>query len=257
MTPSDRIHAIWDELADFGTARFDEALDHLLASLCGLVDAQNANWTGAVRMPDILPDDPVHGWRARAIRNLRRVDVMNARTQEQAKNLERGSADVTTIRNVALAGTFRANRVVDLISDEWFDSEYYKTYFRDAGISDAIWVGFPVNADAEVYFGVFREDNHPRFSEEDRDTVAAALRGLKWFHRAQLLTRGLLIATSPLTPTECGVLQELLTGKSEKRIAGSLGRSHNTTHDYVTSIFRKFGVNNRAGLMALWLGYGT
>ena len=49
-------------------------------------------------------------------------------------------------------------------------------------------------------------------------------------------------------------LRGLLTSLSEKQIASELGQSYHTTHEYVTAIYRKFGVNNRAALMALWLG---
>jgi DNA-binding CsgD family transcriptional regulator len=251
---AERIHALWDELADFDAARIDDALDHLLSSLCKLVDAQNANWIGAVRMTDILPGDPVHGWRPRTIRYLRPSQPLDDNAREQARKLEQGSVDETTIRNVALAGTFRVNRLCDLVPPAWFDSAYYRMHYYGLGHGDAIWAGFPVNEDGEAYFGIFRDTAHPRFTEADRDIVAYALRGLKWFHRQQLLGHGLMVASSPLTPAERSVLQGLLTGQSEKQIATALGRSYHTTHDCVTSIFRKFNVNNRAALMALWLG---
>jgi DNA-binding CsgD family transcriptional regulator len=72
-----------------------------------------------------------------------------------------------------------------------------------------------------------------------------------------MLAHGLMVASAPLTPTERDVLQELLTGQPEKLIAAALGKSYHTVHEYVASIFRKFGVGNRAALMALWLGRGS
>jgi DNA-binding NarL/FixJ family response regulator len=45
-----------------------------------------------------------------------------------------------------------------------------------------------------------------------------------------------------------------MTGLPEKEIAADLGQSFHTTHEYVTAIYRKFGVKNRPALMALWLG---
>lgn len=254
---TDRIHALWDDLADFDAARVDAALDHLLASLCELVAAQNAMWFGAVRMADIMPGDPVHGWRPHTIRHLHPSRPRETVAKEQARNLEQGSVDITTIRNAALAGTFRANRLIDLVPESWFDSEYYQLCYRDVGYEDAIWAGFPINEDVEVYFGILRDIGHPRFSAAERDTVAYALRGLKWFHRRQVLGHGLLAASSPLTPTERSVLQSLLTGQSEKQIAAAMGKSYHTTHEHVSSLFRKFDVKNRAGLMALWLGKAT
>lgn len=254
---ADKVESIlrlWDELADFDAARGDEAMAHLLASLCALVDAQNANWFGAVRMPDLIPGDPAHGWRPHTIRYLKPTGPVDEKTQEQVKKLEQGSIDETTIRNIALAGRFRTNRLRDLAPASWFDGDYYRIYYLGVDHADAIWAGVPVNDDAECYFGIFRDSVHPPFSVEDREVVAYALRGLKWFHRQQLLGHGLLVASAPLTPAERNVLQGLLTGQSEKQIAAGLGRSHHTTHECVANIYRKFGVNNRAALMALWLG---
>lgn len=250
---SERIHTLWDELADFDAASADDALDHLMAGLCQFVDAQNANWIGAVRMADILPSDPVHGWRPRVVRFLHPSAQIDAKVKEQTKNLEQGSVDESTIRNVALAGTFRANRANDLVSG-WFESDYCRRYFTAFGVTDVIWVGAPVNADAECYFGVFRAGDHPRFTPAERDLVGYALRGLKWFYRRQMLSRGLMLADSPLTVVERQVLGGLLTGLIEKQIAAAQGQSPHTTHEYVSAIYRKFGVGNRAALMALWLG---
>lgn len=250
----DRIHTLWDELADFDAARVDDALDRLLSFLCELVAAQNANWFGAVRLADILPGDPALGWRPGIVHYLRPSRPVDAKARELTRKLKQGDIDETAVRNIALAGRFRANRLVDLASDSWFESDFYRVYYAGVDQADVIWAGVPVNADAECYFGVFRDGAHPRFTPEERDLVAYALRGLKWFCRRQMLGHGLLVASSPLTPTERSVLQGLLTGQPEKQIAAMLGKSYHTTHDHVASIFRKFDVNNRAALMALWLG---
>lgn len=250
---SERIHALWDELADFDAARSEEALEHLMKGLCQLVDAQNVNWIGSVRMADILPGDPVHGWRPRVVHFLHPSAQIDGSVKEQTKNLEQGSVDESTIVNVAQAGTFRTNRAVDL-APRWFESDYCRRYFKALGLNDVIWVGLPVNEDAECYFGVFRNDGHPLFTPAERDLVGYALRGLKWFYRRQMLGRGLMVASTPLTATEREVLGGLLTGLSEKQIAAARNQSPHTTHEYVTNIYRKFGVGNRSTLMALWLG---
>jgi len=56
-----------------------------------------------------------------------------------------------------------------------------------------------------------------------------------------------------LAPHERRVLNQLLTEAAEKQIAERLGLTVSTTHSYITSIYRKFGVRGRAGLMSLWL----
>ena len=122
---------------------------------------------------------------------------------------------------------------------------FYHSYYQSCGHRDAVYVAFPVNEDAESYFGLFRATGQPPFTAEERDTLAYALRGIKWFHRQLLLSHGLLVASTPLTPVERRVLQSLMTGLAEKEIAAAQGQSYHTTHEYVSAIFRKFGVNNR------------
>ncbi|WP_322522108.1 helix-turn-helix transcriptional regulator [Guyparkeria halophila] len=249
-----RIHQLWDELADFDAAQPDSSLDHLLTGLCELVNGQNAIWFAGVRMPQAGPNDPFSGWRPKGKHALRAFK--NEREMERFvdKRVREGKVDLTTIRNVSFAGRLRANRLADLVPDDWFQGDFYQQMYRRFDLGDAIWAGCPVNVDAEVYIGVYRHLGEPCFTERDRDAVEAALRGLKWFHHRQLLNRGIIIADAPLTRTERRVLTELLTGGSEKEVADQLGHSPHTTHDYVKSIYRKFGVSNRAALMGLWLG---
>lgn len=251
---SEVIHNLWDELADFGADRSDEALSHLMGGLCALAGAWNSIWMGAVRLDTSFPGDPVKGWRPRVIRHQHPAPPLEAAAREQTEKLELGNVDENIIRNLDGAGTFRANRLRDLVGPEWFESLYYRTYYRGVGHEDAVWVAFPVNKDVESWFGIFRGPEQPPFTEAERDRIAYALRGLKWFHRQLMLSHGLLAAKDPLTPAERKVLHLLLTGLSEKLIAEQLERSYHTTHDWVTSIYRKFGVNSRAALMALWLG---
>jgi len=66
-----------------------------------------------------------------------------------------------------------------------------------------------------------------------------------------MLSHGLLIAETPLTPTERKAPHHLLTGGSEKEIAAQVGQSYNTTHEHVGTLYRKLGVKNRSALMAL------
>jgi len=154
------------------------------------------------------------------------------------------------------AGTWRANRLGDLIEEGWYESEYYRKFYLSDGFSDAIWLGCPINQEAEIFFGYYRNPEQPHFSEQERDLALFALRGLKWHSRQVLLKESLLIANAPLTPTESKILTQLLTGQSEKEISTAMNQSTNTTHSYVKAIYRKFGVTNRPSLMALWMGEG-
>ena len=249
-----KIYQLWDELADMDAACIDQRRNHLLQGLCRLAGAHNASWVGAVRMGDPRAADPVHGWRPRLIHHLHPARPHEEAAREQRRMLETGHVDETTVRNVQAAGRFRTYRLVDMVPPEWFEGEYYRLYYLARNHQDAIWAGVPINADTEIYFGLYRAHRRPGFSPADRDAVAYALRGLRWLHRQQMLGHGLLLSASPLTRAEHAVLRGLLQGLSEKQIAADVGHSPHTTHEYVTRIFRKYAVHNRAALMALWLG---
>ncbi len=252
---ADSVHRLWDELADFDAAQGEAARRHLLARLCELTDSQNATWVGAVRLGEPEPSDPIKGWRARVIRQLHPSRTFERIDKELTDQIEAGWVDETVVRNVALAGQYRALRLVDLTSPEWFEGDFYRTYYLDIGCRDAIWAGVPINEDAECYVGLRRDLDHPPFGTAERDVVVYILRGLRWFHRQQMLREGLLVASRPLAPAEQRVLKHLLQGRSEKKIAALLELSQHTVHDYVKSLFRKFGVSSRSALMALWLGH--
>jgi DNA-binding CsgD family transcriptional regulator len=64
-------------------------------------------------------------------------------------------------------------------------------------------------------------------------------------------------SASRLSPRLQETLQCLLDGLSEKQIADSLDISRTTVHEYVTSLYRRFGVSGRAELMARWIRYGV
>lgn len=71
------------------------------------------------------------------------------------------------------------------------------------------------------------------------------------------LGRSLALAGEPglsgLSPRRRQVLAGLLEGRAEKEIAHMLGLSRPTVHEYVTDLYRYFGVGSRAELLALFL----
>jgi len=83
------------------------------------------------------------------------------------------------------------------------------------------------------------------------------LRLLSFFHGefGPLVGRSLVSATesslSKLTPRVRQTLACLIDGDSEKQAAARLGLSPATIHQYVTALYRHFGVRSRAQLLAL------
>lgn len=247
-----RIHNLWDELAAFGATQVDAALQHLLTEVSDMVDAQNAYWFAAVRLAE-AQTDPLLGWRPRGIRYLTPLPDDATFTRDRIRSIDKGMIDEVTVAQARLAGTYRANRLCDLVSPEWFDSPFYQGYIG-RGVHDSLSVAVPVSAMSEGYYGFLRMRPDDPFTEQQRRIAHYAMRGLTWFHRQVLLAHGLLVATTPLSPMERRVLSHLLTDQPEKVIASELGISASSLHTYVKDVLRKFGVSGRKGLTAVWLG---
>jgi DNA-binding CsgD family transcriptional regulator len=90
----------------------------------------------------------------------------------------------------------------------------------------------------------------------ERDFSPGEVRLLKFFHEefGRLIGRQLVSATesSPdkLSPRLRQTLACLIEGDSEKQVAARLGLSPTTVHEYVTALYRRFGVHSRGELLA-------
>ena len=91
-----------------------------------------------------------------------------------------------------------------------------------------------------------------RYSARQRAIVDLIHLELGWIYRADLpLASPEALA---LSPRQRDVLELLLSGDSEKQIAGKLNVSHNTVHHHVKAIHRHFNVSSRSELLARWVG---
>lgn len=248
------VYALWDRLAEFSVSDGDAALTHLLTTLCAMLSARNALWAVVVRLPSPTPADSLLGWRPRLVRLLDPIPAMAVSVQEQFDTLWSTDVDLSQILAVSGNEPFRTRRLFEALPPEWFEGEHYRRHYLKVGLADSISVRCALNDDVRVHLFMFRDTQAPRFSALDSRRLDFVMRGLRWFHRQQLLSHGLLIANAPLTPAERRVLLALLDGHVEKQIARRLDQSPNTTHFHVKSIYAKFGVRSRSALAALWLG---
>lgn len=249
------IPLLWDRLAEWPAARSEQALQFLLEGISELIDADHSYWLSALRMAEPETADPMLGWRPGPAFYCREQPIDQQSYRRAVKEIETGDVGESTYNHVRGAGHFRATLLRDHVSAAFFDSAHYRAYYQAAGIADTLFVVAPVNCDTEVYFCFNRFEGQPPFAQSQVDIASYALRSLKWFHKQVLLSHGLLIAETPLTPTEKRVMKQLLTDLTEKQIADKLGQKVDTTHKHVTAIYRKFNVNSRAALMAAWLGH--
>jgi DNA-binding CsgD family transcriptional regulator len=252
-TVQEDIHRLWDELTEFEVGQTESATCHLQQRLCDLVGAWNATWGGAIRFnADAASEDPLQGWRVAVTSLLHpfQPDPDEAPFRELQKRWNSREMDPSFLLPMRRVGHFRTYAHRRDMPADWFDGAVYHAFCGRFGTVDSVWVGFPINADAESHFGFY---SRRVFTEKDIALLAYALRGIKWFHRQVMLTSGPLVARSPLTPAERRVLGLLLGKASEKNIAEQLGLAVSTTHQHIVSLFRKFAVRSRAELMSLWL----
>lgn len=244
------------ELAEFRANEAYGALDHCLTELARLVGAANVGWIGAARQSSGRPDDPVHGWRPRAVEYL--YENNPAQQQAVGEVISRIGTDATdpmTRRMVELAGRTRALLRHEMVDDEtWNRSWLVNEVLRPHGIASRVIGAHTLDEATESYIFLDRYDGERPFGPRERDLLHIFLLGGRAFHRHQVLAR--MEVQPRLTPRERQVLALLLSERSEREIAEAVGLTYRTTHQHVVSILRKFGVRGRVGLMAFWLRKG-
>jgi DNA-binding CsgD family transcriptional regulator len=252
-----RTSAVWDRLAEFTPAQSDEALHFLLGELKALVGADDAVWIGVVRLAHGAEAARDHqlGWRGRVVVHLEWTDLKRQVVAAAMKAQETDGGVPSSIEMARQAGVFRTLTLRELHDMQSFvHTEHYKACFVPFGITDRLWCVFPVNEDCEVAFILDRCGRRPHFGEAEKQIVAATLRPLKWFHRATMLSHGVMLGNGRLTPRERSLCRCLLGSKTEKEIAAFLGLSPSTARSYIQKLYHKVGVKGRTGFMALWLG---
>jgi DNA-binding CsgD family transcriptional regulator len=142
--------------------------------------------------------------------------------------------------------------------DQWRRSESYQRYHRAMDMEPGVLSMIPLHVGGVRYhhtLSVRRCVGERSFSLRD-------VRVLDCLHHelAPQIGRRLAAANEPsasnLSPRLRETLDSLLDGASEKQIADRIGISCATVHEYVTALYRRFGVNGRAELMARWIRYG-
>ena len=256
-TPSllERLSALWSEVESHRPSEATEANLHLMKTLSELLSADYAYWCGLARSSDeeVAPDDPLGGWRVCATEPYVLPEVYSQNADELLENQHLAeTVGMASIAIMSEAGRFRVRLLRELVDlSEYEQSGHFEKYQMPYGLTDRVYVVTPTSKRTESCYVFELAGQGRRFEAGGMETLGLGLRGLWWFQRRLTLSLGLHAQGEPLNPMERTIVQWLLTGRPEKEIAEQIDRAHSTTHNYITGIYRKLGVHNRAGLMAI------
>ncbi|MHC5653278.1 hypothetical protein [Stappia sp. ICDLI1TA098] len=140
----DQIHKLWDDLSAFGAVDIHASRRFLLKEICALIDAQNADWIGCVRLNWSPGGGPMKGWRPRTVFTLNPCGVTSEAIDQAFAEMENGEPDITTTRNVELAGAFWVFPLSELATPEWLKGPSYRNYYRASDRHASIWASTPL-----------------------------------------------------------------------------------------------------------------
>jgi DNA-binding CsgD family transcriptional regulator len=217
---------------------------HMLAGLCRLLDVTQATGGEAWWR---RPREPVQPLSAFGF-----TEDADAHAQWLAYHRAVGPADDPFFHALArVPGRLVTRTRAQLVPDAaWFRSPSFTIYRRPARIVHEMTSILETTDDGGVsVIALNRTAGAPEFSPREQ-------RLFRFFHReiGRLIRRALASATEAgpdtLSPRLRQTLACLVEGDDEKRVATRLGLSQATVHQYVTMLYRRFGVRSRAQLLA-------
>ncbi len=161
-------------------------------------------------------------------------------------------ADVLATRRPAAGGwTARQDRVID--APAWQSSEMYDRHVRPTRLGkamlSAVWLPHLSSWSA---WSLVTDRGDPVQSPRHERLARLLHQQIAPLIGTQLSTwRDRTVAT--LTVTRRRVLEALLDGQGEPRIAAEAHRSRSAVHEHVTELYRHFGVRSRGELAAFFL----
>ena len=167
-------------------------------------------------------------------------------------------------------------RIRDLAPDRFYQSEYFRSYYRRTGLSEEIGFIAAVPDDVRVVISLMRGGKRPRFSEKEMNmlrTVEPFVRSAAIFNWQDLASRfsGVddgseqeilerhidatfsSLGRTQLSPREREIVSLILRGHSSDSISKVLGISAGTVKVHRKNIHAKLGISSQSELFSIFL----
>jgi DNA-binding CsgD family transcriptional regulator len=231
------------ECRDLGN---DPALWHrrMFEGLCRLIGATSANGGEGRWLRPHRPVEPLSAFRSGPppVNGDRLATYM----RERAHAIDPVWQALQRVPGRLVARTRR-----QLVSDAtWYRSAVFNDYLRPAHVDHRLTSVYDVSDAGNISAITLNR------SSGERDFSPREQQQLSFFHGeiGRLIGRSLVSVTEPspdkLSPRLRQTLACLLEGDSEKQAAKRLGVSYETVHEYVTALYRHFGVHSRPQLLS-------
>jgi len=166
-------------------------------------------------------------------------------------------------------------RISDIAPDRFYQSEYYRSYYNQTGLSDEICYAFYLDKGVAVVISMMRSGESPRFSAREfrlLGNVVSLVVSMAQRHWRDLPEK---FATNPandqqpdnysliektvsdmfskrLTPRENQVVAQVLEGHSSDSIARDLGISVGTVRIHRRNVYAKLQISSQQELFAIF-----
>lgn len=228
---------------------------HLLAGLADLIDSEfgcTGEMGGCLSL-DLKDLGVVYWWRDRSLWPNPLDDEAMAFIRDPNNWPAQGRYHLASRDDVGACLTRR-----DIIDDEeWKSVSDYRLCLEMMAIDHRLWCFRPIPGGVDEHVGsiFYRVEGRRDFSPRDRTVVGLATELIA------PLVGGPLARFAEPSPRDLGpqvrrVLRCLLDGDSDKQVAVRLGISRYTVNQYTKVIYKHFGTNGRAELMARWVRRG-
>jgi len=172
----------------------------------------------------------------------------------------------------AAGGPNGAHRLTDIAPDDFFQSEYYRVFYSQIGLSDSIELLWRIDADSALNIFIERSIRKPKFQDADMVaiqillpvifasatrhhelTAAASRRDSDNLTHRKVQSTIENFASSLLTQRERQVLFYMISGYSSALTAQRLNTTEGTIKIHRKNIYRKLDIGSQAELFSLFI----